>query len=88
MNNEVRRIQADSTPIEWIGDLRDDCTARWAGLILRAEEMEKKSWWWAVTDLSNGLEISSSNESKKIIEDGVSARFEAESAAKNYLNIK
>ncbi len=36
-------------PIIWIGDLQDDCIARWNGLILRAEWMEKKIWWWAVS---------------------------------------
>ncbi len=32
----------------WTGDLNDDCTARWHGLILRAEMMQPGEWWWAV----------------------------------------
>ena len=34
----------------WHGDLDDDCTAEANGLMLRAEQMSRKHWWWAVYD--------------------------------------
>lgn len=47
--------------IEWTGDLDDDCTAKWCGLLLRAEWMDGRHWWWAVSDATSGQEIDSSN---------------------------
>ncbi|SFQ81327.1 hypothetical protein [Hymenobacter arizonensis] len=49
--------------ITWRGDLSDDCSADWAGLLLRAEWMEKKWWWWCVYDMQdvNEEQIDSSN---------------------------
>jgi hypothetical protein len=38
-------------PVRWHGDLKDDCTARWAGLMLRAEKMNDGDWWWCVYDI-------------------------------------
>ena len=40
--------EAATLPISWLGDLKDDCTAEWAGLTLRAEQTDRKHWWWAV----------------------------------------
>ena len=43
-------------PITWTGDLDDDCTAWWCGLILRAEAMDQDEdgngtdWWWEVSE--------------------------------------
>lgn len=55
-------VQSSSTHIEWTGDLADDCTAIWAGLMLGAEEMDRDTWWWAVSqDEGRGDEIRSSN---------------------------
>jgi hypothetical protein len=34
--------------VVWTGNLRDDCSAVWHGLMLRAEQMSKSRWWWAV----------------------------------------
>ncbi|MDR6568809.1 hypothetical protein [Chitinophaga ginsengisegetis] len=50
MADSKRAILAEE-PIIWTGDLSDDCTAKWAGLMLRAEWMEKNYWWWAVYDM-------------------------------------
>jgi hypothetical protein len=36
------------THIQWTGDLDDDCTASFDGLLLRAEAMDDYLWWWAV----------------------------------------
>lgn len=75
--------------IRWTGDLNDDCTAEWAGLILRAESMERSNWWWAVADAATGVEIDSSNYSPYIAVDfksGSAARRAAEAAARNYVN--
>ena len=41
---EARRALAQETKPEWTGDLNDDCTAYWAGFILRAEEMDRRRW--------------------------------------------
>ena len=84
-NSGWQTIAAKNDPIEWTGDLNDDCTARWAGLLLRAEEMERNSWWWAVTDLERNIEIGSSNESNQIPKSGKAARSLAEKTAKRYL---
>jgi hypothetical protein len=52
-----QRVAAQERGPDWIGDLADDCTARWAGLILRAESMDRSRWWWAVKDLTSGVDI-------------------------------
>ncbi|TQV87142.1 hypothetical protein [Aliikangiella coralliicola] len=71
--------------IGWFGDLNDDCIARWNGLTLRAEEMERRRWWWAVYD-ENGDTIDDSNEYyPKEFRNGIWARSEAEKVAREYL---
>jgi hypothetical protein len=54
-------LQEAVLSIEWTGDLDDDCTAHWSGLILRAEWMNGIRWWWAVSEELSGQEIDSSN---------------------------
>ncbi len=71
--------------IVWTGDLDDDCTALWAGLMLRAEWMEGSNWWWAVSEISTGREIASSNEDQRKCTSGAAARAFAESAARAHL---
>jgi hypothetical protein len=73
-------------PIIWTGDLNDDCTAIWNGLILRAEWMDKEIWWWAVS-LNDGRreEIDSSNNYDASCIGGEDARKSAEQVAINYL---
>ncbi|WP_269542913.1 hypothetical protein [Cerasicoccus fimbriatus] len=85
MSAEWQLIAAKNNPIKWTGDLDDDCTARWAGLILRAEAMDDDVWWWAVTDEEQNLEIDSSNRKSVITQNGKSARLQAEAAAKQNL---
>lgn len=75
--------------IVWKGDLQDDCTAEWSGLILRAEWMHRNIWWWAVRDTATGEEVCSSN--SKAFGDvkftsGPAARNAAETAARDYLD--
>lgn len=72
-------------PIIWTGNLQDDCTAIWNGLILRAEWMEGDLWWWAVS-VNDGRvdEIDSSNEHQESCIGGANARKSAEEAAISY----
>lgn len=88
MIDDKRRILAKE-PIVWRGDLSDDCTAEWAGLMLRAEWMDEDYWWWAVYDMEmNEITIDSSNEyPDEQFVGGVVARAKAESVAKAYLSI-
>ena len=76
-----------NTPINWTGDLDDDCTAKWNGLILRAEWMNKNIWWWAVSydDNNRQDEIDSSNNYKTKCISGEKARQLAEATAKTFL---
>jgi hypothetical protein len=75
-------------PIEWTGDLSDDCTASWAGLMLRAEWMDENYWWWTVYDMLNDeVTIDSSNNYSSRFEGGEIARRKAEEIAKIYLSI-
>lgn len=75
-------------PIEWTGDLSDDCTAKWAGLMLRAESMNDNHWWWAVYDMQRDeTTIDSSNEYNKSFVGGEIARKKAESVAIIYISI-
>jgi hypothetical protein len=50
MEMNWQRILAETSQPEWFGDLNDDCSANWAGLTLRAEEMDENYWWWCVYD--------------------------------------
>lgn len=62
-------------PIIWEGDLNDNCIAKWAGLMLRAEWMDENYWWWCVYDmLDNEKQIDSSNEYEQRFIDGNTSR--------------
>ena len=85
MDTEIR-IELVEKPIEWYGDLDDDCSAIWAGFLLRAEDMDGKVWWWAVTDLENeSIEIDSSNNYETPCIGGREARLKAEQVSKEYV---
>ncbi|HEX8658283.1 MAG TPA: hypothetical protein VF690_12145 [Hymenobacter sp.] len=86
MTNKERQALAQGA-ITWQGDLSDDCSADFAGLLLRAEWMHKKRWWWCVYDMQdvNEVQIDSSNEYKTSCLGGVAARTKAENAARKYL---
>jgi hypothetical protein len=87
MPNAERKILAKE-PIIWTGDLSDDCTAEWAGLMLRAEWMDEDYWWWAVYDMQeNEVTVDSSNEYDTRCVGGGAARAKAESVAKAYLGL-
>ncbi|MES2543941.1 MAG: hypothetical protein V4548_03585 [Bacteroidota bacterium] len=77
-------------PIIWKGDLNDDCTANWAGLMLRAEWMDEDYWWWCVYDMFTEEEnqIDSSNEYEQRFIGGKVTREKAEEIAKAYLKDK
>ena len=70
-------------PVEWTGNLNDDCTAAWEGLTLRAERMRRVSWWWAVYDDSG--EVACSVELGVHVPNGKKARAAAERAAREWL---
>jgi len=74
-------------PIIWTGDLSDDCTANWAGLMLRAEWMNEDYWWWAVYDMQKSEStIEDSNIYKERFIGGEIARQKAERVAKEYIS--
>lgn len=86
MNREERKILAKQ-PIVWKGDLSDDCTAVWAGLMLRAEWMQGSLWWWAVYDKQgDDISIKSSNDYSEKCTSGKDAREKAEAIARNYIS--
>ena len=81
--------QSTSETIQWTGDLKDDCTAIWGGLMLRAEEMDRNFWWWAVVqDEGRGELLYSSHEDDRECRSGVVARQRAESCAMDFLNVQ
>jgi hypothetical protein len=77
-------------PVIWEGDLNDDCTANWAGLMLRAEWMDEDYWWWCVYDMLSEEEtqVDSSNEYEQRFTSGKMSREKAEETAKTYLKNK
>jgi hypothetical protein len=84
--NLTNGLDINQNPIQWNGDLSDDCSANWAGLLLRAEKMDENSWWWAVYDMEKGeITIDSSNEYEVVFYSGYEARLAAEQAARIYL---
>jgi hypothetical protein len=86
MTND-ERILLSKEPIVWQGDLLDDCTAEWAGLMLRAEWMDRREWWWAVYDMQdNEVTVDSSNEYTRKFHGGDIARAAAEQVAKTYIS--
>jgi hypothetical protein len=85
--NNVKSIQleAASTPVSWSGDLNTDCTARWAGLLLRAEQKNRTHWSWTVYDAKTRAIIMDSRMSWGRATHGKTARQAAEHAARQYL---
>lgn len=85
MTVDERKILAGH-PIFWQGDLSDDCSAYWAGLLLRAEWMDHHYWWWAVYDMAdNEKTVDSSNLHQEKCTSGKSAREIAEAIASAYI---
>jgi hypothetical protein len=89
MTVETRK-QLAKEPIVWTGDLMDDCTALWAGLMLRAEWMDEDYWWWAVYDMEKSeITIDDSNNYDDRFCGGDVSREKAEDVAKRYIaNLK
>lgn len=83
-----RALAAQMPPPVWDGDLEDDCTSRWAGLLLRAELMDAGRWWWAVYDDDTEDQIDSSNEHDVVFPTGEKARAAAVVAARRYLGLE
>jgi hypothetical protein len=77
--------EAMASPTSWLGDLDDDCTAEWAGLTLRAEQMDRKHWWWAVYDSATNEAIADSHGCSEISRNGKRARNAAKLAARKWL---
>lgn len=73
--------------ITWRGDMSDDCTAIYRGLMLRAEQMDRRHWWWAVYDNegkagSEQLAASYDDPPRTSAKTGHEARTKAEAAAR------
>lgn len=83
--DEWRVLAADERP-RWAGDLHDDCTAEWAGFVLRAEWMNAGDWWWCV--IEGDRQVASSNDaSEQVPRSGEAARLAAENAARGLLGL-
>lgn len=81
------QLLAAKEPPRWTGDLNDDCTARWAGLTLRAEKMDRCQWWWCVYDDVLKKQVVSSNEEQASFHSGHAARAAAADAARRWLGL-
>ncbi|MBK9995000.1 MAG: hypothetical protein IPP01_13730 [Saprospiraceae bacterium] len=85
MTTDERKTLANE-PITWTGDLSDDCTAKWAGLMLRAEWMDNEYWWWAVYDMQKyAATIDDSNNYTDKFIGGDMSRQKAECVARKYI---
>lgn len=56
----IPAIREAAAAFHWTGDLDDDCTCLWNGMMLRAEAMGERWWWWAV--YKDREKIASSND--------------------------
>lgn len=83
---EGSQVEASKAPLEWTGDLNDDCTATWAGLMLRAEEMRRADWWWAVYDQRTGAVLGDSHAAGVRVTSGKKARSAAEDVARKWFD--
>lgn len=84
-----RLIAAEQSP-QWTGDLKDDCTALWAGFTLRAEWMHSHAWRWCVYDGEGDQheQVASSNDEPGKWTSGKAARRAAEAAARRLLGLR
>ena len=73
--------------VNWTGNLKDDCRADWQNIYLHCEELNSKTWWWAIYD-DEHTEIDSSNNHEEIARSGKAARTAAELAATKHLEDK
>lgn len=87
--NSDWRVVAAQTPPEWSGDLDDDCTALWAGFMLRAEQMDE-DWWWCVYLEGSNDQVASSNGDDAAVptSSGEAARAATENAARRLLGLE
>lgn len=78
--------EKDDISFVWTGDLNDDCSCVWKGLLLRAECMDGSYWWWAVTS-EQGESIQSEydlNSTFPRTRNGKDARLFAQMVATHY----
>jgi hypothetical protein len=81
------RAKLAKDPIVGTGDLVDDYTALWAGLMLRAEQMDDVDWWWAVYDMEQAeMVVDAAWEYDALFVNGAIARAKAEEVARDYLS--
>lgn len=84
-----RKKEPDGKTITWTGNLNDDCSARWNGLLLRAEWMDGEKWWWAVYDMENEERtIDSSVDRGRMSTSAGASRQEAERVARAYIGMQ
>lgn len=72
-------------PIVWRGNLRDDCTADWNGLMLRAEMMGQGVWWWAVYGPDRRAAEIDASWNHPPTRTGKAARQSAEASARSFV---
>jgi hypothetical protein len=86
-SNNVKSLQLEAvnTPVSWVGDLETNCTARWAGLLLRAEQKNRTHWSWTVYDAKTRAIIMDSRMSWARATHGKKARQAAEQAARQFI---
>jgi hypothetical protein len=80
-----RRDAAAATPIVWSDSSNVASTARWCGMTLRAEELTRTHWWWAVYDDRTRSVIMDSRMTYVRATAGKKARRAAEEAARHWL---
>lgn len=87
--NSDWRILATQEPPRWSGDLDDDCTALWAGFMLRAEWMDDGYWWWCVYEDGSSEQVASPDDCEaEPCSTGEAARRAAERAARRLLGLR
>jgi len=84
-NVKSMQLEAVKAPVSWSGDLQTNCTARWAGLLLRAEQKSRTHWSWTVSDSKTRAIIMDSRMSWARSTHGKKARQAAEQAARQYI---
>ena len=67
----------------------DDCTALWAGFMLRAEWMDDGYWWWCVYEDGSSEQVASPDDCEaEPCSTGEAARRAAERAARRLLGLR
>jgi len=82
----MEKVMSD---IVWTGP-KNNKTARWEGLVLRAEMMDHGAWWWLVrrlvdAEIGQWLTVGDCWDHEGLVKTGKLAREAAEAAARKYV---